>query len=95
MYGAFEKATHKVSYTIDIFNFILGSVLNGVKCTGNGQLVFYPLGSSVVVRHLSEGGRRQSFLTGHSYPISCIEVGGDILVTGEEHQIGTKVRFSL
>ena len=77
-----------------------GGVPGGLACSPSGDKAFYPLGNSVVVRHLGGGGggvggAKMTFLTGgHTHPISCLhlsEATGAFLATGEEHQIGTKV----
>jgi hypothetical protein len=75
---------------------ISGSVANGLVCRPHLPFAFYPLGSTVVVRHLNvaaTSSKRQSFLVGHDYVISCVDLSesGKYLITGETHQIGTKV----
>ena len=75
--------------------FAAGDVPNGLcsSSVGGGSRVFYPLGNSVVVRKLDSGN--QTFLTGHVHVIACLHLSesGKILVTGERHQIGTKVNI--
>jgi hypothetical protein len=36
----------------------------------------------------------QTFLTGHTYPVNCIDISksGNYLVSGEASNVGTKVR---
>ena len=64
-------------------------------------MAFYPLGSTVVVRHLGSvagaAPNRQAFLVGHEHPICCVALSqsGKYLVTGEQHDVGTKVRRSV
>ena len=62
-------------------------------------MAFYPLGSTVVVRHVgtaagAPSSNRQAFLVGHEHTISCVALShsGKYLVTGEKHDVGTKVR---
>ena len=77
----------------------LGSVPGGLVARPGLPMAFYPLGSTVVVRHVGStaGGvpsNRQAFLVGHEHNISCVDlsVSGKYLVTGEHHDVGTKVR---
>ena len=61
-------------------------------------MAFYPLGSTVVVRHVGNvagaPSNRQAFLVGHEHAVSCVDLSqsGKYLVTGEQHDVGTKVR---
>ena len=69
-----------------------GEIRNGLRCAPAGDKAYYPLGSSITVRHVATGGG-QEFLTGHTYPIGCLSLSnsGRFLATGETHMIGSKV----
>ncbi len=74
-----------------------GGVLGGLAASagaGGEQRAFYPLGNSVVVRHLAGSGSMTFLTGGHQHRISCLHLSeetGAYLATGEEHEIGTKV----
>ena len=72
-----------------------GTIKNGLRCDPSGSKAYYPLGSSVTVRHVAAGGG-QEFLTGHTHPIGCLALSnsGKFLATGEKHMIGSKVLIS-
>ena len=69
-----------------------GTIRNGLRCSPCGDKAYYPLGSSITVRHVAAGGG-QEFLTGHTHPIGCLALSnsGKYLATGETHLIGSKV----
>ena len=69
-----------------------GNVVNGMVSDPDQERVFYPLGSSIVMRDVKDGGR-QEFLTGHTYKIGCLAISksGNFLASGESHEIGAKV----
>lgn len=73
-----------------------GSVPGGLVARPGLPMAFYPLGSTVVVRHIGTAApfNRQAFLVGHEHTISCVDLSpsGKYLVTGEGHDVGTKVR---
>ena len=76
-----------------IFVFLFkGTIRNGLRCAPTGDKAYYPLGSSITVRHVASGGG-QEFLTGHTHPIGCLALScsGKFLATGETHMIGSKV----
>jgi len=85
--------------TIILINYTI--YLGGFRnvLASNGRHAFYPLGSTLVARSLGAGGGPngcgQHLLTGHAHPICCLHLSnsGHLLVTGEEHQVGTKVRY--
>ena len=73
---------------------IAGSVPGGVVARPGLPLAFYPLGSTVVARHIgAAAANRQAFLVGHEHTVGCVDLSlsGKYLVTGESHEIGTKV----
>ena len=45
---------------------LTGNVLGGLTCDPSGDRAYYPLGSSIVVRHIGSGGE-QKFLTGKPF----------------------------
>ena len=104
--GAQEGSDHRILRCVTwmqvspppcIIQSFSGHVSRGLVTVPDVPLAFYPLGSTVIVRHLRHGeGGKQSFLTGHQHPISCVAISksGKFVATGEEHEIGTKVHSS-
>ena len=61
------------SYLLILTSFLNfpGTIKNGLRCAPSGDKAYYPLGSSITVRHIATGGG-QEFLTGHTHPIGCL-----------------------
>lgn len=67
---------------------MLGSVANGLILHPDNEHLIYPLGSTVVVRHVLT--RTQTFLRGHDNPISTIAVSksGSMIASGQKTHMG-------
>ena len=81
-----------MSHQLTICFLLPGKVQNGLLCSPDGLRAFYPLGSSLVARTIGGNGK-QTFMTGHTYPIGCIAISpsGNFLASGETSNVGTKV----
>ena len=68
-----------------------GKVSQGLHWHPHGSHIIYPLGSTVVIKSLTDGS--QSFLVGHSDPITSIAVSscGRYIASGQRTVFGKKV----
>ena len=77
------------------FNTILhkGSVQNGLNLHPDNEHIIYPLGSSVIVRHIVT--RTQTFLNGHDNLISALTVSskGNYIASGQQTYGGFQVNY--
>jgi WD40 repeat protein len=83
-----EEATNDLDlYGVIGFN---GSVPNGLILHPGDEHIIYPLGSSIVVKHLTDN--TQTFLqtNGHTNTVSCLSLSstGKYLASGEETHMG-------
>jgi hypothetical protein len=69
-----------------------GKVPLGLHWHSNGTHIVYPLGSTVVIKSLTDGS--QSFLTGHTDPITSVALSpcGRYIASGQRTVYGKKVR---
>ncbi len=69
-----------------------GKVPLGLHWHPNGTHIVYPLGSTVVIKSLTDGS--QSFLTGHTDPITSVALSscGRYIASGQRTVYGKKVR---
>lgn len=68
-----------------------GKVPNGLKWHPDGNHIVYPLGSTVVIKNLSDG--KQSFLTGHTDLVTTVALSkcGKYIASGQKTNMGFKV----
>ncbi len=71
-----------------------GKVPNGLKWHPDGSHIVYPLGSTVVVKNLTDG--TQTFLTGHTDLVTCVALSkcGRYIASGQKTNMGFRVRRS-
>jgi hypothetical protein len=65
-----------------------GKVINGLILHPDNEHIIYPLGTTLVVRHIIS--RTQQFLRGHDNDISVIEVAktGKYIASGQKTHMG-------
>merc|ERR1711988_118506 len=65
-----------------------GSVVNGLILHPDNENVIFPLGSTIIVRHIVT--RTQTFLQGHDNEITCLTVSrsGKYLASGQKTHSG-------
>ena len=65
-----------------------GQVIQGLILHPDNEHLIYPLGSTIVIRHVVS--RAQSFLRGHDQKVSCITISrtGNFLASGQQTHMG-------
>ena len=65
-----------------------GQVVQGLVLHPDNEHLVYPLGSTIVIRHVVS--RVQSFLRGHDQRVSCITISnsGNYLASGQQTHMG-------
>jgi WD40 repeat protein len=72
-----------------------GSVIQGLMLHPDNEHLVYPLGSTIVVRHIVS--RSQHFLRGHDQRISCVTLSktGNYLASGQQTHMGFQAEIVL
>lgn len=65
-----------------------GSVNQGLQLHPDNEHIIYPLGSTIVIRHIVS--RTQTFLRGHDQKVSCITISrsGNLIASGQQTHMG-------
>ncbi|CAG9315816.1 unnamed protein product [Blepharisma stoltei] len=65
-----------------------GNVIQGLILHPDNEHIIYPLGSTIVVRHIVS--RVQTFLRGHDQRVSCITISrsGNLIASGQQTHMG-------